>query len=253
MAAEQAGGSCLTLVDVAKRYLTYLGLDDVSSKVGVVLTLPTSGECASPDVADNAFSLVTSLCDLAELKQLSPLVIFDNDKIKNLYPNLTVANFWPTVNATVTGLFHVFNVLSTKTGNPTTFDPADYSRVLSAGGCMIMGLNSVTKYNEGSDVSKAIRDNLERTLLCAGFDLKSAKAAACIATASPDILNNVPGLMNALENGFDTLANVTGNATVFRGIYESEKPKLVVYTQISGLSAPKKRINDLLKFKKLKG
>jgi len=247
------GGSCLTLVDVAKRYLTYLGLDDVSSRVGVVLTLPTSGECASPDVAENAHSLVTSLCSLAESKELSPLIIFDNDKIKNLYPNLTVANFWPTVNATVTGLFHVFNVLSTKTGNPTTFDPADYSRVLSAGGCMIMGLNSVTKYTEGSDVSKAIRDNLERTLLCVGFDLKSAKAAACIATASPDILNNVPGLMNALENGFDTLANVTGNATVFRGIYESEKPKLVVYTAITGLSAPKKRIEDLLKFKKLKG
>lgn len=246
------GGSCLTLVSVAKRYLTYLGVEDVNSKVGVVLTLPTSGECASPVVASNAHALATSLCDMADKKEIGSLIIFDNDKIKNLYPNLTVNQFWPTVNATVSGLFHVFNVLSTKTGNPTTFDPTDYSKVLSSGGCTIMGLNSLSKIENGNDVSKAIRDNLERTLLCTGFDLKTASTAACIATASENMLNNVAGLMNSLESGFDTLANVTGNATVFRGIYESEKEKLVIYTMLSGLSSPKKRLNELLKFQQLK-
>lgn len=244
-------GSCLTLVDVAKRYLTHIGLDNSESRVGVMLSLPTSGEAASPTVAENAHTVASNLCNLASENKISPLIIVDNDKIKNLYPKLSVLQFYPTVNATVTGLFHVFNVLSTQTGNPTTFDPADYSKVLSSGGCMIMGLNSVQKYEDGSDISKAIRDNLEKTLLCSGFDLKSAKTAACIATASTDILSNVPGLMNALESGFDTLANVTGNATVFRGIYESEKPKLVIYTLINGLSTPKKRIDDLLKFKTL--
>lgn len=141
--------------------------------------------------------------------------------------------------------------MSTKVGNPTSFDPADYGRVLSAGGCMIMGLNTVPKYQEGADVSKAIRENLEKTLLCGGFNLASAKATACIATASSKIFDEVPGLMNALENGFDTLANITGKAIGFRGMYQVEKDKLVVYTLIAGLGKPAKRLDELMKFKQL--
>jgi cell division GTPase FtsZ len=244
------GGSCLRMVEVAKKYLTYLGVSDVNSKVGVLLTLPTAGEAASPVVADNAHLIATRLCELAEEKVISPLIIFDNDKIKRMYPKLTVRQFWPTVNATVTGLFHMFNVLSTQVGNPTSFDPADYNRVLSAGGCMIMGLTTLRQYADGTDISKAIRSNMEKGLLCGGFDVSTAEAAACIATASESILNDTPGLMNSLETGFDTLANITGDAAVFRGIYEVAKEKFVVYTMLTGLSSPTKRLKELKKFQK---
>ena len=242
------GGACLRFVEVAKKYLTYLGVEDVDKRVGVLVTLPTAGEAASPTVADNAHLLATKLCEFAEKDVISPLIIFDNDKIKKMYPKLTVRKFWPTVNATVTGLFHMFNVLSTKVGNPTSFDPADYSRVLSAGGCMIMGLTTLKQYGDGTDVSKAIRSNMERGLLCGGFDVSTAEAAACIATASESILNDTPGLMNSLETGFDTLANITGNAAVFRGIYEVEKEKFVIYTMLTGLKSPQKRLSELKKF-----
>ena len=54
--------------------------------------------------------------------------------------------------------------------------------------------------------------------------------------------------MDSLETGFDTMANITGNATVFRGIYEVDKEKLVIYTMITGLNKPEKRLNELNKF-----
>lgn len=242
------GGSVSSLVQVAKKYLLYVNQDP--NRVGVFLTLPTAGECASPVVADNATKVVTSLCESAQKGEISPLVLVDNEKVKKLYPKLTVTQFWPTVNATVAGLFHVFNVLSTKDGNPTSFDPADYTRVLNQGGCMIMGLTGVQKYDDGTDISKAIRSNLEGNLLCGGFNISTAKSAACIAMASERILNEVPGLMTSLETGFDTLANITGGASVFRGIYQGDKDKLSVYTMLSGLATPQQRINDLTKFKK---
>ena len=242
------GGSVASLVQTAKKYLRYVDQD--ASRVGVFLTLPTAGECASPTVADNASKVATELCAEAKKGNISPLVLVDNEKVKKLYPKLTVSQFWPTVNATVAGLFHVFNVLSTKDGNPTSFDPADYTRVLNQGGCMIMGLTAVQKYDDGTDISKAIRSNLEGNLLCGGFTISTAKSAACIAMASARILNEVPGLMTSLEGGFDTLANITGGASVFRGIYEGEKDKLSVYTMLSGLATPQQRIDDLTKFKK---
>jgi cell division GTPase FtsZ len=242
------GGSCIRLVETAKKYLTYLGVEDVNKRVGVLLTLPRAGEAASPEVANNAHLIATNLGNMADEGMLGHLIIFDNNKIEKMYPKLTVKSFWPTVNATVTGLFHMFNVLSSKPGSPTSFDPADYQRVLSGGGCMIMGFTTLKEYADGTDISKAIRNNLERGLLCGGFDISTASTAACIATASGGILEETPGLMSSLESGFDTLANITGNATVFRGIYETDKEKMVVYTMITGLSKPEKRLNDLKKF-----
>src|SRR5690606_38782985 len=134
------------------KYLQYVGVADVDKKVGVLLTLPTSGEANSPTVAENAHLIATKLCDLAENGQVSPLIIFDNDKIKKMYPKLTVRQFWPTVNSTVTGLFHMFNVLASQPSDLTSFDPADYGRVLSAGGCMIMGMTTLKEYQSGTDI-----------------------------------------------------------------------------------------------------
>lgn len=240
------GGSCLTLVQTAKKYLTYLGVSDVGSKVGVLLTLPRAGEAASPTIAKNAFDLTKELCQYAEDGDLSPLIIFDNDKIDKLYPKLSPRRYWDTVNATVTGLFHMFNVLASKPGLES-FDTADYGRVLSAGGCVIMGMTNVKEFSDGTHISKAIRQNLEKGLLCGGFDISTTKAVASLATASPTILDTA-GLMQSLQQGFDTLANITGNATVFPGIYEVEKDELVVYTMLTGLSRPQKRLDDLFRF-----
>ena len=56
--------------------------------------------------------------------------------------------------------------------------------------------------------------------------------------------------MSSLETGFDTLSNITGNAIVFRGIYEVNKDSLAVYTLVTGLEKPSRRLDDLKKFQK---
>ena len=71
-----------------------------------------------------------NLCASAANGDFAPLILIDNDKIKKLYPKLTVKQFWPTLNNTIAGLFHVFNVLATKDSDYTTFDPADYDTIM---------------------------------------------------------------------------------------------------------------------------
>ena len=111
-----------------------------------------------------------------------------------------------------------------------------------------MGMTPLKEYQNGTDISRAIRGNLEKGLLCSGFDVSTAKAASCIATAPAVVLDSTAGLMESFEEGFDTLANITGNATVFRGIYEVKKDKVVVYTMLTGLKRPQKRLDELKKF-----
>jgi hypothetical protein len=59
--------------------------------------------------------------------------------------------------------------------------------------------------------------------------------------------------MGSIEGGFDTLAVLTGNAMVHRGVYEDNKDRLNVYTLVGGLQAPEKRIKALGRFQAVKG
>ena len=247
------GGSVMSLLDTAKRYFTYIGVENPNERVGVIASLPTSGECASPIVAENSYNRMTELCEAAEGGQFAPLVIIDNDKIKKLYPKLTVKQFWPTLNNTVAGLFHIFNLLCTKNSDYTVFDPADYDSIMKTAGCMIFGATTIRDPESPTSVSSGLRNNLEKTLLASGFDLTSAKGAASIIVGGTTLYETVPGLMDNIEYGFDTLATLTGGAIIHRGIYEDpEREKLVAYTIVGGLKSPKKRIEELKKFLVLK-
>ena len=217
------GGTVNTLIKVAKKYFTYIGVENVDERVGVIASLPTAGESASPTVAKNAHTRITQLCGLAEKGKIAPLIMVDNEKIKKLYPKLTVKKFWTTINNTVAGLFHVFNVLANQDSEYTTFDATDYDSIMKQPGCMIMGVTSVKNLENETAVSSALKKNLEKTLLAEGFDLTTATGAACIVVGSEEIFEETVGLMDNIEFGFDTLAALTGGAMVHRGIYEDDK------------------------------
>jgi len=237
-------GSSLVLIDIAKKYMKYIGHDNPDQRVGVVMSLPTRGEATSPLVSSNAHKVLKTVGEYAENGSISPLLIIDNSKIERLYKGLTVKQFWPTVNNTISGLFHVFNVLTSNPSPYTSFDPTDYSSVLRCGGVMVLGVAKLKEFDDEQKVSAAIKSNLEKTLLT-DVELADAKVAACVAIGSKDIMENTPGLMDSLSYGFDTLGSVCPKATVHRGIYEDNKDSLRLYTIVSGLDIPKKRLQQL--------
>ena len=239
------GGSAKGLIEVAKKYARYIGLNEPDRKVGVIMTLPTVGEANSPIVAENAWKISTQLSELAAGGQISPLVFIDNDKIKKMYPGMTVKSFWPTINTTVAGLFDIFNRLSALSSRYTSFDPVDYHSIMEAGGCAIMGLTTVPEFKDKFAVSKAVKNNLKKTLLAGGFDLTTAKLAGCIVVAGRQLIENVRGLQDNIDYAFDVLSEITGDATIHRGIYEDGRDSLRVYTIIGGLDTCTSRLENL--------
>ena len=165
-------------------------------------------------------------------------------KILRMYKGLTVKQFWPTVNSTISGLFHVFNVLTNNPSPYTSFDPTDYSSVLRCGGVLVMGVSKLKEFDDEQKVSSAIKSNIEKTLL-SEVELSDATTAACIAIGSKDIMENTPGLMDSLSYGFDTLSSLCPSAVLHRGIYEDNKDSLRLYTIVSGLKVPEKRMKQL--------
>ncbi|HUW19828.1 MAG TPA: hypothetical protein VMW16_11050 [Sedimentisphaerales bacterium] len=239
------GGSATGLIEIAKRYARYIGLSNPDKKVGAIMTLPTVGEASSPTVAKNAHDVARELSQMAAKGKISPLIIVDNEKINKLYPGMTVKSFWPSINSTVAGLFDIFNRVSALSTRYTTFDPVDYHSIMEAGSCAIMGLTRVNKFSDKFAISEAVRSNLEKTLLASGFNLSTAKVAGCIVVGGKRLMAEVKGLQDNINYAFDVLSEITGKATIHRGIYEDDKNSLRVYTIIGGLNAPTKRLEEL--------
>ncbi|MBE0537162.1 MAG: hypothetical protein IH624_15985 [Phycisphaerae bacterium] len=238
-------GSVKGLIEVAKRYARYIGIKDPNKKVGCIMTLPTTGESSSPMVAQNAWQVATDLSKMASKGEISPLIIVDNDKVGKMYPGMTVRNFWPSINNTVAALFDIFNRLSAMSSRYTSFDPVDYHSIIESGGCAIMGLTKVAQVGDKFALSQAVKKNLEKTLLAGGFNLRSAKLAGCIAVGGKKLMTNVKGLQDNIDYAFDVLSEVTGNATIHRGIYEDNRDSLRVYTIIGGMDACTARLEEL--------
>jgi cell division GTPase FtsZ len=240
------GGSAISLIETAKGYARYIGLDNPNKSVGAIMTLPTIGETSSPVVAQNAYNIAAELRELAQRGQLSPLIFIDNEKISKMYPDLIVKSFWPTINSTVGGLFDIFNRVSALNSQYISFDPVDYSSIIGAGGCTIMGLTKVKGFEEDKfAISEAVKNNLEKTLLASGFDLSSAKAVGCVVVGGKRIMADVKGLQDNINYAFDVLSEITGKATVHRGIYEDNKRSVRIYTIIGGLDVPEARLKEL--------
>jgi cell division GTPase FtsZ len=237
-------GSAEVLIEVAKKYMKYIGHDDPEKRVGVVLSLPTRGEAVSPRVSGNAYKVLNKMSELGKANEISPLMILDNAKIEKMYRGLTVKKFWPTVNNTISGLFHAFNVLTNQSSPYTSFDPTDYATVLRCGGVMVMGVAKLKEFEDEQSVSKAVKTNIEKTLLT-DAELSNAKVAACVAVGGKDIMENTAGLMDSLSYGFDTLSSLCPEATLHRGIYEDNKDSLRLFTLVSGLSVSDKRLKQL--------
>jgi len=209
------------------------------------MTLPTVGEASSPQVAENAWKVAAELSELAADGRISPLIFIDNDKVNKMYPGMTVKSFWPNINSTVAGLFDIFNRLSALSSRYTSFDPVDYQSIMQAGGCAIMGVTNVPDYKDRFAVSQAVKRNLQKTLLAGGFDLTTAKLAGCIVVAGKKLIEDTKGLQDNIDYAFDNLSEITGRATIHRGIYEDRRDSLRVYTIIGGLDTCTSRLQEL--------
>ena len=231
-------GGCSVVIEVAHDLCESLGVETKgegqSAKVGAIVALPSKAE--GNRVGENTKRTMSKVLDFKNLGALTPLVILDNEKIKQIYPKLPVRKFWGTSNNSVCALLHLFNRISAQESVYTSFDKADLETVF-ASGIITFGATPLRKWDQPTDVSQAIRDNLKRTIL-ANIDPSSGNIASCVVIGNQDVLDELP--QENLEYGFEQLTRILGKgSTVHRGVYSGNKPGMIIYTAIGGLDAPK--------------
>ena len=234
-------GTLVPLVHTSLELLNYLGIPQGQKKVGVILALPKKSE--GKKVCQNAHATLSRLWPLVEQRIVSPLILLDNEKIGELYPNLVVSNFWRQANSSIAGLFHLFNLTATKDSSYSAFDANDWKTILDSG-LITLGHTPIEKWDDPIAVSRAVRDQVKNNILTSGIDLRTGSCAGAIMIGGTEQLDNIP--QTVLDEAFGQLSRILRpGSVVHRGIYSGDKPGLTVFTAIGGLGTPTAKMQEL--------
>jgi len=238
-------GMVMPLVNLAKEVQEIAKVKE--KQVGVILTLPKKSEGAK--VSLNAVNVLRNVYSLVRSGLVSPLILLDNEKVAELYPNVAISKFWDVANSNLAGLFHLFNLTSAKDSSYTSFDKNDYKGILNSG-LISFGASPVKKWDDPIQVSRIVRDNIKSNLLVDGVDISSGNTAGVIMIGGPEILDSLP--QSYVDQAVDQLNRMLKPGSVIhRGVYSGDKSTLNVFSVIGGMDEPIGKIKDLSRTSRL--
>jgi len=241
-------GSWTTIINAINEYAKISNIEaPVQQHLGLILTLPKRSE--GPKVQKNALVALEQALGMVDSGTISTLIIVDNAKIHELFPDEPAKSFWKVANDSFARVFHTLNLLAAQRSEYATFDRADFADVLRSG-LIIFGMTSVEKWDGTDDISHAVRQNLKGSLLGDGFLLYKATKSAAIVVAHDDVLTSIP--QSRIDYAFHAFTRALGNEnlTPHTGIYEGKAPGMRVLSMVGGLSPPDERLAELRKLGK---
>jgi cell division GTPase FtsZ len=230
-------GGFETTIAVVKEYLT----SNSSAQVGVVVALPFDA-----DDQQHARNAIATLTKLNALKLAGPIILIDNQRIRELYEP-SVNQEKTLCNSSVVNMLHTFNRLAGAESlheSGTTYDRAEFARCLNSG-IISFGADRVADYADPIAVTKVIRDRLKNNTLAA-VDLTRGTVACVLYILAGDAQNTIKS--STLAAGIEMLSRMLQpGAIVFQGVYpqDGDKNLLQVMAMIGGLPWPAARINKL--------
>jgi cell division GTPase FtsZ len=222
-----------------------VGLMSVLGKpVGVIYILPMETEDSLSK--HNAVTTLGRLARMASVDAISSLIVVDNAKIEMLYPGLSKAEFWPAANGAIVEPLHLFNTLSAMATPYDSLDSMDFSRIFTAGDCLIYGAMEVANYRETTAIAEAVVEQMEKNLLSSDFNLKEARFGGLLVVGSNAALSSLPA--ENIHYAAHMVSEICDYAQLTRGVYEIPgigDDAVRVYAMFSGLGLPAVRIEAM--------
>lgn len=241
-AGGTGAGAYAKAAEVAKQYMR---AKKKPNRVGVIMAMPKNAEGQR-----SAKNVLYSMRQLPGLN-LSPIIFIDNERFVELYGDRVAArNEKPASNASTAKLLHTFNRLAgtdSEDEGGTTFDPADFAKILDSG-VVAFAATTVQKWDEPSDISVPIRDQLKRNVL-ASVDLSKGTTAGMIYVVSGaawDGPNSVK--TGVIDHGIEMMNRILTpkDSVVFPGVYPAAGDDAIkILAMIGGLPFPRERLTDL--------
>lgn len=234
-AGGTGAGGFQKAIEVAQAYMAHC---ERPVKVGAIVALPKSDE--GQRFAKNTLIAMRGLV----ASKLSPVIFIDNQKIRDLYdPKLSQEH--NIENSTSARILHMFNRLAGTDSDHTSFDRADFAKLLDSG-VITFATDTLKNIVNGADISESLRDRLRENVL-ATVDLSKAQVAALLyvlnGAAYDDVKSSDLGHVTSMFTRI-----LAHDSTVFPGVYRGNKDaeaSLLVLAMIGSLPWPKERLASL--------
>jgi cell division GTPase FtsZ len=231
-------GSAEVMIDV---------LSEVGKPIVVIAALPMDTD--DTKAKSNSLETLAKLAKAAQTKRISNLIVVDNAKLESVLSNVSQMNFFEVANKAIIEPLDVFNTFSAMPSSMKGLDSMEFSKLLIDGeGLTIYGELTVNNYEEDTAIAEAVINNLSGNLLASDFDLKQAKYAGVIVTASKEVWARIPS--SSINYAMSMITDFCGQPSgIFKGLYvtDSTEDVVKVYSMFSGLSLPELRIDQLKK------
>lgn len=197
----------------------------------------------------NAMQTLSKLADLSARGAINSLIVIDNAKIENSYPNLSQGKFFDVSNRSVIEPLHLFNQVTAMSSNLEVMDAMDLTRsLLEAGSCSLFGSMRITAEEYSGDESSllsAMVQKLPDALPANDFNLKEAQAVGVLVTAKQEVLDAMPYANIAYL--FKYVADEFDSARAFKGVYAlaSDSDDIQISFIFSGMGLPARRVDEL--------
>lgn len=220
---------------------------ELGKPIAVMCSLPGSFDDSQSKY--NTIQTLSRLADLSTKGIISSLVIIDNGKIENSYPNLSQAAFWDTANRSTIEPLHLFNSVTAMPSKFEVMDASDLIRAfLESGNCSLFCSITVSREEYESDETgllSAMIGSMPTALPSDDFNLKEAQAVGVLITAREEVLDNIP--YSNIAYIFKYIAEEYDSAGTFKGVYAlpSDDDHINISLVFSGMGLPSTRIDAL--------
>lgn len=208
-----------------------------------LVTIPTDNESALAKI--NALRAVNRIVS----ENFDSCVIIDNSKILQMFPDSSLAAFYPQANEYVVKTFTSFNSLSAEYAAKCliSFDNEDFRKVLLSKGILILGETELRTEEIRSldDILPRLKGIWETSgLMAEGFNFATAASGAvCIYAPAHMLQSTSSRFLNLLGEEFKSITN---GATCYFGLYELPAGNTVkISTMLGRLTIPV-RLQELL-------
>ncbi|MDX1763134.1 MAG: HEAT repeat domain-containing protein [bacterium] len=209
----------------------------------VLVTIPTESESSLTKV--NAIQAVNSLYK----QNLNSVILIDNQKILELFPGVSMAEYYSKANERIIKTFDEFNNAdhAYKIRSIRSFDSEDFRKVFSSRGLLIYG--SANFNLNGAITEDFLLEKLKELwkggdLFASGYDYTTSAVIAVIIYAPASVLAASSAAM--FEKTNTELKKLTQGAAIYTGIYQLEEGTPTrISTMIGSMDFPDRVVNLL--------
>jgi len=229
-------GAYAKVVETVRQYM-----DDckLPPNTGVIVALPKDTEGQRP--AKNAVGVLSHLVKA----DYSPLLVIDNQKIREIYRNTPLSQEHATANTSLCQMLHLFNRLAGSDSTHTVFDRADFAALLASklvSFCVV----DVSDWSDPTQITAAMRTQLAGSTLMS-VDIGTSDKAGLLTVVSGDAYDKVPA--STFEHCVQMLNNMLAkDSTVFQGVYPAKgNATMKLFVMLGNLKWPRQRLEALAK------